>query len=219
MFKEILYSNYPIRYKKLKKFLNFKFPLFWVTFDLLLIISLSPLYELKFLGDYLITILVSFISLTPILLWCVLFRIYAHFDYQITKNERKYQGRFYRKYLSNFDYYKSYCRVCGQELSAQLFKASKSSYIKPIKIGASDYKNYYCKQCFKKFSFYQFNYTIIITLVSIIPIGIFFTLIFKKINAITSIIGLFNISIGILMLIVFLLFVIIHYIQGLNRYR
>lgn len=219
MFKEILYSNYPIRYKKLKRFLNFKFPLFWVISDLLLIISLSPLYELKLLGDYLITILVSFIGLTPILLFCVLFRICAHFDYQITKNERKYQGRFYRKYLSHLDYHKSYCRICGQELSAQLFKASTSSYIKPIKIGASDYKNYYCEQCFKKFSFSLFYYTLIITIVSIVPVGIFFTLIFKKMNAITSIIGLFNIGIGILFLIVFLLFEIIHYIQGLNRYR
>lgn len=217
MFKEILYSNYPSRSKKIKKITNF-FPLFWVLFDLAMISGLGGLYELKGLVDYLNTISISFISLIPILLWCVLFRIYTHYDNQITKHEKKYQKEFYSKYISNFDNYVSYCRICGKELSAKYFYTSSGFYIKPIKIGPSDYKNYYCKSCFKKFSLPQIYYAIIVNLVSIIPVILFFTFIFNKMNGINSFIGLINILIGFAILIIFLIFGIFHYIQGLSIY-
>lgn len=219
MFKEILYSSYPSRAKKLKAFYNYKFPLFWVIFDLLIILLLAPVYQLNSVNGILITILVSFIGLIPTLLFCVLLRISAYYDFQITKNERKYQKEFYTKNYSNIDYYKSYCRICGQELSFKLFKTSENLYIKASKIGISDYKSYYCKDCFKKYSLPQIFYTFIINLVSIIPVIIFFIFIFNKMNGIISLVGLINLFLGIMMLILSLFLAVTHYIQGLSRYN
>jgi hypothetical protein len=219
MFKEILYSNFPIRYKKLKRFFNVTFPLSWIIFELgIFLLCVFFLYGFKSLEDFFSTLLFSYISFIPVLLFCLFLGILTYFEFQITKNEKKYQKAFYTKYVANLPNSTTYCRICGQELSATMFKFSRNSYIKPVKIGGSDYKNYYCKHCFKKFSLPIIKYSIVIALTSIIPVIIYFTFILKMEN-VSSTMGLINLLFGIPLSMFGAFYSIYNYIQGISTYN